>query len=150
MARAGATRRRQAFSPLGSRAKKAITAIEVVASRHSTPNAPEVPSQKNSWTIGSQPASAYTTMTASPTADWVREAVRGAPVRDSVRPSAAGSTRSPRANMYRATALWKLIMAANRLVMKSTVAISATTGPDMANSMPGPCSAATAATWSSP
>ena len=52
--------------------------------------------------------------------------------------------------MYRATALWKLIMAANRLVMKSTVAISATTGPDMANSMPGPCSAATAATWSSP
>ena len=52
--------------------------------------------------------------------------------------------------MYRATALWKLIMAANRLVMNSTVAISATTGPDMANSMPGPWSAATAATWSSP
>jgi hypothetical protein len=90
-------------------------------------------------------------MTASPTADWVREAVRGAPVRDVVRPSTAGRTRSrPRANMYRATALWKLTMAANRLVMNSTVAISATTGPDMANSMPGPWSAATAATWSSP
>ena len=90
-------------------------------------------------------------MTASPTADWVSEATRGAPVLGSVRARAAGRTRSrPRANMYRATALWKLIMAANRLVMNSTVAISATAGVDMANSMPGPCWAATAATWSSP
>jgi hypothetical protein len=128
-----------------------MTAIEVTASRHSTPNAPVVPSQKNSRTIGSQPASAYTTMTASPKADWLSEATRGAPVRGSVRASAPGRTRSrPRANMYRATALWKLIMAANRLVMNSTVAISATVELDIANSMPGPCWAATAATLSSP
>jgi hypothetical protein len=99
-ATAGAISRCLAFSPRGSRAKNRSTAREVATSRHRTPNAPVVPPQKNSRTIGSQPARAYRAMTASPTADWVSEATRGAPVLGSVRARAAGRTRSrPRANM---------------------------------------------------
>ena len=67
--------------------------------RNSTPTPPEVPSQKNRLTSGSQPWTAKTTSTTSAIRVWKSEPAAGAPERARVRPKNAGRTRSrPSAN----------------------------------------------------
>jgi hypothetical protein len=78
------------------------------------PNPPVVPSQKNNWVIGCQPASAYTAMTARPVTLCASDAAFGM-LLPPVRPSAAGRTFSrPRAYRYRQRQLWNASAAADR------------------------------------
>ena len=65
----------------GGAGEEPITATEVAAISTSTPKPPVVPTQKNSWTTGSQPLIAYSRMTTSPITLCTSEAASGAPVR---------------------------------------------------------------------
>ena len=91
--------RDQAPSPRASFRKYPMTDSEVAKTRNSTPTPPEVPSQKNRLSIGSQPLTAKSTMHDERDRVWKSEPAAGAPERARVRPKNAGRTRSrPSAN----------------------------------------------------
>src|ERR1700691_5646227 len=114
------------------------------------PNPPVVPPPKNRPVIGDHPASANTTMTASPVPLWARDAALGM-LLALVLPSLPGRTFSrPRLYMYRQTALWKARAAASRLVRNSHWAVWDSHGAPRPNISPGPWASAAATTCAVP